>query len=189
MYSTIFYEQDELLIDEGANADAVRGVRIYKKKLSALKKSVKLNIKKGDNKAAIKDLNEMENLLKRFDSEMKIVIEDQSNAEIYIGLLLYFLKSLAITFATLPLGGIPAYAVMYKDIVDLNRNVEKDIKKAGGQDKYTSTTGDMNMHIQSCRAALTKYETYIKKTKKILQSNPNKKKPFSESSLMDYDLL
>ena len=32
MYSTIFYEQDELLIDEGANAEAVIGVRIYKKK-------------------------------------------------------------------------------------------------------------------------------------------------------------
>ena len=187
-FSSIFYENiilNDGTVLEGANFDAKKGSVIYKHKLKQLKKDAKLHIKEGNNKAAIKDLDEMEKLIKNFDKEMKIVIDDQSDTEVYIGILIYILRVIPATLISLPLGGLAGYMQIYKDMIKIQRSVDKDIEKAGGKDKYTSKTTDMNYYIQILRSSLSKYETYIRKTKKILQQ----KKATKECGLMDYDLI
>lgn len=187
-FNSIFYENtilDDGTVLEGANFDAKKGSVIYKHKLKQLKKDVKLHIKEGNNKAAIEDLNEMEKLIKNFDREMKIVLDDQYDHEVYIGILIYTLRFIPATLLSLPLGGIGGYAQMCKDIIKVQRSIDKDVENAGGKDKYVSKTADMNFYIQVLRSSLSKYEVYIKKTKKILQQ----KKATKECGLMNYDLI
>ena len=184
-FSSIFYENTILndgTVLEGANLDAIKGVRIYKKKLNEVKKRCKSHIKSGDNKAAIKDLDEMEKLLKKFDSEMRIIKDDQTITEIYIGTLIYFVRALPSFLISLPVGILTAHGM--GEIAEMQRTTDKDIKNAGGPDKYHATAEDMNPFIRNLRSSLYKYEDYIKKVKRKLA-----KKSTNECGLMDFDLI
>ena len=184
-FSSIFYENTILndgTVLEGANLDAIKGVRIYKKKLNEVKKRCKSHIKSGDNKAAIKDLDEMEKLLKKFDSEIRIIKDDQTITEIYIGTLIYFVRALPSFLISLPVGILTAHGM--GEIAEMQRTTDKDIKNAGGPDKYHATAEDMNPFIRNLRSSLYTYEDYIKKVKRKLD-----KKSTNECGLMDYYLI
>ena len=66
----------------------------------------------------------------------------------------------------------------------MHRTTDKDIKNAGGPDKYHATAEDMNPLIRNLRSSLYKYEDYIKKVKRKLA-----KKSTNECGIMSYDLI
>ena len=187
-FNSIFYENtilDDGTILEGANWDSTKGAHIYKKKMRALKKELKQNVKAGKDKEAIKNISDMEKEIKNFKSEMSIIKDDQTTGEVWIGILIYTLELIPATLLTLPLGGIGSYVIAYKDIVKLQKRVDEDIKAAGGPNKYAGKTEDMNIYIGKLRGALNKYEDYLKKVKRILK----KRGSLKENSIMDYDLI